>query len=75
MKKRQSIRTAVILTQIKERFGNWPFDAIAVSCGTCREALAEELTIAVDGPDWLKESGAWLRKTSVCNLKMRCGTL
>jgi FAD/FMN-containing dehydrogenase/Fe-S oxidoreductase len=41
MKKRQSIRTAVILTQIKERFGNRPFDAFAVSCGTCKEALAE----------------------------------
>jgi FAD/FMN-containing dehydrogenase/Fe-S oxidoreductase len=49
MKKRQSIRTAVILNQIKERFTNWHFDAIGISCGTCRESLVEMNVEAIFG--------------------------
>jgi FAD/FMN-containing dehydrogenase/Fe-S oxidoreductase len=41
MVRRQAMRTAVILSQIRERFGHWRFDAVAVSCGTCRESLAD----------------------------------
>jgi FAD/FMN-containing dehydrogenase/Fe-S oxidoreductase len=36
---RQTMRTAVILSQIRELFGYLDFDAVAVSCGTCAEAL------------------------------------
>jgi Fe-S oxidoreductase len=35
----QAMRVAIILNQIRERFGHFQFDAVAVSCGTCREAL------------------------------------
>jgi Fe-S oxidoreductase len=41
MHRRQALRTAVILNQIRERFGQHAFTAVAVSCGTCRESLAE----------------------------------
>lgn len=41
MHRRQALRTAVILSQIRERFGHHAFTAVAVSCGTCRESLAE----------------------------------
>ncbi|WP_172684252.1 (Fe-S)-binding protein, partial [Desulfosarcina cetonica] len=40
MHRRQAMRAAVILSQIRERFGHLAFAAVAVSCGTCREALA-----------------------------------
>jgi len=33
------MRVAIILSQIRERFGHFQFTAVAVSCGTCREAL------------------------------------
>ena len=39
MHHRQALRTAVILNQIRERFGHHRFQAVAVSCGTCRESL------------------------------------
>jgi FAD/FMN-containing dehydrogenase/Fe-S oxidoreductase len=39
MHRRQTMRTAVIMNQIRERFGHWHFDGVAVSCGTCRESL------------------------------------
>ncbi len=35
----QAMRLAIILSQIRERLGHHRFDAVAVSCGTCREAL------------------------------------
>ncbi|WP_419660181.1 FAD-linked oxidoreductase [Desulfosarcina variabilis str. Montpellier] len=35
----QAMRVAIILSQIRERFGHFQFTAVAVSCGTCREAL------------------------------------
>ncbi len=41
MHRRQAMRTAVILNQIRERFGHLRFDAVGVSCGTCRESLAD----------------------------------
>lgn len=41
MHRRQALRTAVILNQIRERFGHLRFDAVVVSCGTCRESLAD----------------------------------
>ena len=37
----QAMRVAIILNQIRERFGHFRFDAVAVSCGTCREALVD----------------------------------
>jgi Fe-S oxidoreductase len=40
MHRRQAMRSAVILTQIRERFGHLHVDAVGVSCGTCRESLA-----------------------------------
>jgi Fe-S oxidoreductase len=40
MHRRQAMRAAVIVNQIRDRFGHLPFDAVAVSCGTCMEALA-----------------------------------
>jgi FAD/FMN-containing dehydrogenase/Fe-S oxidoreductase len=39
MHRRQAMRAAVILNQIREGFGHLAFDALAVSCGTCAEAL------------------------------------
>ena len=39
MHRRQTMRTTVILNQIRERFGYLPIDALAVSCGTCKESL------------------------------------
>ncbi len=36
----QAMRVAIILNQIRERFGHLDFSAVAVSCGTCREALS-----------------------------------
>ncbi len=41
MHRRQAMRLAVILNQIRERFGHWPFHAVAISCGTCRESLTD----------------------------------
>ena len=38
--RRQAMRAAVILNQIRERCGHLAFDALAVSCGTCMESLA-----------------------------------
>ncbi|BBO84168.1 oxidoreductase [Desulfosarcina ovata subsp. sediminis] len=49
MHRRQAMRTAVILSQIRERFGHLTFDAVAVSCGTCREALAGMQAEAIFG--------------------------
>ncbi|MDR3630546.1 MAG: DUF3683 domain-containing protein [Desulfocapsaceae bacterium] len=34
-----SLRDTIILTQIREMLGHLIFDALVVSCGTCREAL------------------------------------
>jgi D-lactate dehydrogenase (cytochrome) len=39
--RRQAMRTAVILNQIRERLGHLRFDALAVSCGTCMESLVD----------------------------------
>ena len=39
MHRSQTMRVAIVLNQIRERFGHLRFDAVAVSCGTCREAL------------------------------------
>jgi Fe-S oxidoreductase len=36
-----SLRDTIILTQIREMLGHLVFDALLVSCGTCREALKE----------------------------------
>jgi FAD/FMN-containing dehydrogenase/Fe-S oxidoreductase len=49
MHRRQAMRTAVILNQVRERFGHWHFDAVAVSCGTCRESLADMNAPAIFG--------------------------
>ena len=49
MHRRQTMRTAVILNQIRERFGHWHFDAVAVSCGTCRESLDDMGVPAIFG--------------------------
>ncbi|HSO18071.1 MAG TPA: FAD-binding and (Fe-S)-binding domain-containing protein, partial [Desulfosarcina sp.] len=46
MHRRQAMRTAVILTQVRERFGSPQIDALAVSCGTCRDSL-DEMNAAV----------------------------
>ncbi len=34
-----TLRDTIILSQIREMLGHMRFDAVAVSCGTCREAL------------------------------------
>ena len=34
-----TLRDTIILSQIREMLGYLPFDAVVVSCGTCREAL------------------------------------
>ncbi len=36
-----TLRDTIILSQIREMLGHLVFDAVAVSCGTCREALHE----------------------------------
>jgi FAD/FMN-containing dehydrogenase/Fe-S oxidoreductase len=36
-----SLRDMIILTQIREMLGHLVFDALLISCGTCREALHE----------------------------------
>ena len=36
-----TLRDTIILTQIREMLGHMVFDALLVSCGTCREALQE----------------------------------
>jgi FAD/FMN-containing dehydrogenase/Fe-S oxidoreductase len=36
-----TLRDTIILTQIREMLGHMVFDALLVSCGTCREALRE----------------------------------
>ncbi len=36
-----TLRDTIILTQIREMLGHMVFDALLVSCGTCREALYE----------------------------------
>ena len=41
----QAMRVAIVLSQIRERFGHLGFSAVAISCGTCREAL-----LAMDAP-------------------------
>ncbi|MFO7539585.1 MAG: (Fe-S)-binding protein [Chloroflexota bacterium] len=49
MHRRQAVRNVVILNQIRERFGYWRFDAVGVSCGTCRESLAGMNAAAIFG--------------------------
>jgi Fe-S oxidoreductase len=36
---RQTLQAAMIMSQLRERLGHLNFDAVAVSCGTCRETL------------------------------------
>lgn len=36
-----TLRDTIVLSQIREMLGYLPFDAVVVSCGTCREALHE----------------------------------
>ena len=47
--RRQAMRVAIILNQIRERFGHLRFDAVAVSCGTCQEALVGMKAPAIFG--------------------------
>ena len=49
MHRRQALRTAVTLNRIRESLGHLRIDAVAVSCGTCREALAAMDTAAIFG--------------------------
>jgi len=45
---RISLRDAILFAQIREMFSHLVFDAVAVTCGTCREALVAPVAIEGD---------------------------
>jgi len=57
---RNTLRDAILFSQIREMFSNYDFDACLVTCGTCREGLGDMNTAALFKR--IMDTGAYLQE-------------